>query len=1044
MRLFYDHIQSSSLQFLIKMKNSSLMLLAFWSVYVHLFCLFMLNSLCFIPNMTTFASRNEIDHLALLKFKESISTDPYGIFLSWNTSNHFCNWPGITCNPKLQRVTQLNLTGYKLEGSISPHVGNLSYMIKLNLATNSFHGKIPQELGRLSHLQQLSVANNLLAGEIPTNLTGCTDLKILYLHRNNLIGKIPIQIGSLQKLEQLSTSRNKLTGGIPSFTGNLSSLTLLDIGNNNLEGDIPQEICLLKSLTFLALGQNNLTGTLPPCLYNMSSLTMISATENQLNGSLPPNMFHTLSNLQEFYIAVNKISGPIPPSITNASIFFLALEASRNNLTGQIPSLGKLQYLDILSLSWNNLGDNSTNDLDFLKSLTNCSNLHMISISYNNFGGHLPNSLGNLSSQLSLLYLGGNQISGEIPAAIGNLIGLTLLTMENNSISGNIPTSFGKFQKMQKINLAGNKLSGEIRAYIGNLSQLFHLELNENVLEGNIPPSLGNCQKLQYLDLSHNNLTGTIPSEVFMLSSLTKLLNLSQNSLSGSIPDKVGNLKNLDLLDMSENRLSSEIPGTIGECIMLEYLYLQGNSLQGIIPSSLASLKGLQRLDLSRNNLSGSIPNVLQKITILKYFNVSFNKLDGEVPTEGFFQNASALVLNGNSKLCGGISKLHLPPCPLKGKKLARHQKFRLIAAIISVVVFLLMLSFILTIYWMRKRSNKPSLESPTIDHQLAQVSYQSLHNGTDGFSSTNLIGSGSFSSVYKGTLEFKDKVVAIKVLNLEKKGAHKSFITECNALKNIKHRNLVQILTCCSSSDYKGQEFKALIFEYMRNGSLEQWLHPSTLNAEQPRTLNLDQRLNIMIDIASAIHYLHHECEQSIVHCDLKPSNVLLDDDMVAHVSDFGIARLLSTINETTSKQTSTIGIKGTLGYAPPEYGMTSEVSTYGDVYSFGILMLEMLTGRRPTDEIFEDGQNLRNFVAISFPDNISQILDPQLIPSDEATTLKENHHNLNPSVEMCLVSLFRIGLACSMESQKERKTMNDVIMELNRIREVLSTCWC
>lgn len=132
MRLFYDHIQSSSLQFLIKMKNSSLMLLAFWSVYVHLFCLFMLNSLCFIPNMTTFASRNEIDHLALLKFKESISTDPYGIFLSWNTSNHFCNWPGITCNPKLQRVTQLNLTGYKLEGSISPHVGNLSYMIKLD------------------------------------------------------------------------------------------------------------------------------------------------------------------------------------------------------------------------------------------------------------------------------------------------------------------------------------------------------------------------------------------------------------------------------------------------------------------------------------------------------------------------------------------------------------------------------------------------------------------------------------------------------------------------------------------------------------------------------------------------------------------------------------------------------------------------------------------------------------------------------------------------------------------------------------------------
>jgi serine/threonine protein kinase len=218
----------------------------------------------------------------------------------------------------------------------------------------------------------------------------------------------------------------------------------------------------------------------------------------------------------------------------------------------------------------------------------------------------------------------------------------------------------------------------------------------------------------------------------------------------------------------------------------------------------------------------------------------------------------------------------------------------------------------------MRKRNKKPSSDSPTTD-QLAMISYQDLYQATNGFSAKNMIGFGGFGSVYKGNLIKEDKVIAIKVLNLEKKGAHKSFITECNALKNIRHRNLVKILTCCSSIDYKGQEFKALIFEYMKNGSLEQWLHPREENGEHPRRLDLNQRLNIIIDVASALHYLHHECEQLILHCDLKPTNILIDEDIVAHVSDFGIARLVSSIDGIAPKDTSTIGIKGTVGYAPP-----------------------------------------------------------------------------------------------------------------------------
>jgi serine/threonine protein kinase len=162
--------------------------------------------------------------------------------------------------------------------------------------------------------------------------------------------------------------------------------------------------------------------------------------------------------------------------------------------------------------------------------------------------------------------------------------------------------------------------------------------------------------------------------------------------------------------------------------------------------------------------------------------------------------------------------------------------------------------------------------------------------------------------------------MVAVKVLNLQQKGATKSFMTECNALRNIRHRNLVKILTCCSSMDYNGNDFKALVYEFMKNGNLDKWLHHDRDNESPPRYLNLLQRLNIVIDVASALRYLHDHCETPVIHCDLKPSNVLLDDDMIAKVSDFGLARIISTTNDDSQNQTSTVGIKGTIAYAAPD----------------------------------------------------------------------------------------------------------------------------
>jgi hypothetical protein len=380
-------------------------------------------------------------------------------------------------------------------------------------------------------------------------------------------------------------------------------------------------------------------------------------------------------------------------------------------------------------------------------------------------------------------------------------------------------------------------------------------------------------------------------------------------------PWQVGNLKNLGILDMSENMLSGEIPKSIGSCIMMENLGIQGNFFQGTIPSSFSFLRGLQKLDLSRNNLSGKIPEFFAGFNFLDLLNLSYNNFEGLVPTNGIFKNSNATSIVGNSQLCGGIPEMQLPKCNFKEStktKLTLSMKL-----IISIVCGLLgvisMLSF-LYVCWLRKKRTETT--SSSSGNLLLNLSYQSLLKATDGFSSANLLGMGSFGSVYKAIINEGKTTIVVKVLNLLRHGASKSFLAECKALKNIRHWNLVKILTVCSGIDYQGNNFKALVYEFMFNGSLEDWLHPTAKEDEahqEQRNLNFYQRLNITIDVASALEYLHYHCQTPILHCDLKPSNVILDDEMIGHVGDFGLARFSNKANHNSStNQSSSIGVRG------------------------------------------------------------------------------------------------------------------------------------
>uniref|UniRef100_A0ACD5UH99 Uncharacterized protein n=1 Tax=Avena sativa TaxID=4498 RepID=A0ACD5UH99_AVESA len=1035
---------------------------------------------------------------------------PAGLLTSWkNESLQYCSWSGVTCSKKhLSRVVALDLESLNLNGQIPPCIASLTFLTRIHFPNNQLTGPIPPEISQLSRLQYLNLSSNYLSGVIPVTLASCFRLQIIDLGSNSLHGVIPSSLSQCSDIQQLSLGHNMLSGGIPEGLGTLHNLSVLRLATNSLTGSIPASLGSSSSLHSVVLVNNSLTGPIPPLLANSLSLQLLAVTNNHLSGEIPPALFNSTalqivllgannfsgtipvfpnvdSPLQYIILQSNNLSGTIPSSMGNfSSLRWLSLGDNNfqgklpydlgytlpsiqtlnmqgNQFQGQIPtSLANATNLQEINLRNNafrgiipsfgalpslvdlNLGNNQleAGDWSFLSSLTNCTQLVNLRLHANNLQGVLPSSIAGLSKSLQVLLLRSNNISGTIPRDIDSLTSLQLLYMERNLLIGNLPESLGNLPNLFVLSLSQNKFSGQIPFSVGNLSELSELYLQENNLSGPIPRALGDCKRLDILNLSCNSFDGSIPKELFTLLTLSEGLDLSHNQLSGQIPLEIGSLINLGPLNISNNQLSGQIPSTLGECVHLESLHLEGNTLHGRIPLSFMNLRGIIVMDLSQNNLSGEIPDFFESFSSMKLLNLSFNNFEGPVPPGGIFQNGSEVFIQENNKLCARTPLLQLPLCNAEKSKQKHTSK---ILKLVGFTALSLVLISSFAVILLKKKKNVQQAAQPSFKG-LKKFTYADLLKATNGFSLANLVGSGKYGTVYKGWSD--EHAVAIKVFKLDQLGAPKIFINECEALRNTRHRNLVSVISACSTFDASGHEFKALVLEYMVNGNLESWLHPTTHEHQAKWPLSLGSRILIVVDIAAALDYLHNRCMPPMAHCDLKPSNILLDDVMGACVGDFGLAKFLHTYTSSeTHSSTSLMGPRGSVGYIAPEYGFGSKMSTECDVYSYGIIILEMLTGKRPTDEMFKDGLSLYKFVEKSFPEKIGEILDPRMVPcygdqDEEAGSASDQENHQMARTMSCIVELVKIGLLCAAERPTDRPDMQDVYIEVTAIKEAFS----
>ncbi|GLT51793.1 hypothetical protein SLA2020_251770 [Shorea laevis] len=827
----------------------------------------------------------------------------------------------------------------------------------------------------------------------------------------------------------LKIDGNYFTGNLPAWIGNLSTLQFLSVGFNAFSGPIPKELGNLKEIIMLSIHTNNFSGTLPPELGNLVKLERFILPSCGVGGEIP-STFANLVSMQQMLASSCPFTGKIPDFIGNWTNL-TRLEFEGSYMEGPIPSsfskLTSLNFLIINGLS------NVSSSLDFIINLTNLNKLILRNALIT---GSIPSDIGELQS-LQGLDLSFNNLTGQIPSALFNISSLTCLFLGNNSLSGTIPSD--KSVNLKNVDLSYNFLSGSFPLWVYRISQSqlnlvgnnFTFDRSNisifpglNCLQRSFPCNRNPPRYAKFAikcggpemtvdGITYEGETSSLGMTSFSVIDTKKWAVSNVGFYDGNILDYT--LNNWDQVRNTNSTKLYQISRISTGSLRYYGLGLENGPYT--VNLLFAETAFRDPSSHTRESLGRRVFDIyIQGTIVLKDFDIS--KEAGGVQ-RAINKNFIANVTENHLEIhlfWAGKGTRGMPTSSLVGNYgpsisainvvsnfTPKKNGTGLIVAVavpVGVVTFTLILIFV--VFYLKRRNDDDEEGLLGIGPRPNTFSYAELRAATDDFSPSNKLGEGGFGPVYKGKLS-DGRVVAVKQLSVTSHQGKSQFVTEIATISVVQHRNLVQLYGCCIEGNRC-----LLVYEYLENKSLDQALFGK-------RELHLDwpTRFNICVATARGLAYLHEESRLRIIHRDVKASNILLDAELCPKISDFGLAKLYDDKKTHISTR-----VAGTIGYLAPEYAMRGHLTKKADVFGFGVVALEIVSGRPNSD----NSQNNDKIYLLEWAWTLYEsnqclgLVDPTLVEFDENEALR----------------MIRVGLLCTQATPMMRPPMSRVIAML------------
>ncbi|EOA18978.1 hypothetical protein CARUB_v10007617mg [Capsella rubella] len=798
---------------------------------------------------------------------------------------------------------------------------------------------------------------------------GYYHVKELLLSGNQLTGSLPRELGSLSNLLILQIDYNEISGELPTSLANLKKLKHFHMNNNSITGQIPPEYSSLTNVLHFLMDNNKLTGNLPPELSQMPSLRILQLDGSNFDGTEIPSSYGSIPHLVKLSLRNCKLKGPIPD--LSQSPFLYYLDISSNKLTGEIP---KNKF---------------------------SANITTINLYNNMLNGSIPSNFSGLP-RLQRLQVQNNNLSGEVPVIWENRSFNTTekLTLDlRNNMFSNVSSTLLNPPSNVTVKLYGNPVCTNVNG--GNLANLCGLSMVEVESPGTSSENTttGDCKR-QSCPLSENyDYVIGAPVACFCAAPLGIGLRLRSPSFSDFRPYKVSYM-----LDVASAKNLGINPYQIS---IDSFSWQLGPRLamnMKIFPEYSALNSKFNNTEVQR---------------IVDFFATFTLDTDDSLGPYEIIKIDTGAYKDGNIHIF--YSSLLNKMITIKFPEKSGRSKGGKVGIVLGAIAFFLVLSSLALIFFIRRRKQKrktkeadmeqeqPISKSPMNMESVKGYNFAELDSATSSFSDLSQIGRGGYGKVYKGHLP-GGLVVAVKRAEQGSLQGQKEFFTEIELLSRLHHRNLVSLLGYC---DQKGEQM--LVYEYMPNGSLQ-----DALSARFRQPLNFGLRLGIALGSARGILYLHTEADPPIIHRDIKPSNILLDIKLNPKVADFGISKLIALDGGGVQRDHVTTIVKGTPGYVDPEYYLSHRLTEKSDVYSLGIVFLEILTGMRPISH----GRNIVR--------EVNEACEAGMMMSVIDGSMGQYS-------EECVKRFMELAIKCCQDNPDARPTMLEIVRELENLYGML-----